>query len=68
MPKRSAASGIGLPKASGSAPEPRADRPFAPGYGIMGAKEGKGLLPWNWVATKMNACRTFWLATIHAGD
>jgi hypothetical protein len=46
--------------------QPNASRPFAPGYGIVGAKEGKGLLPWTWVAKKMNACRTFWLATIHA--
>ena len=46
--------------------EPKADRPFAPGYGIVGAKEGKGLLPWAWVARKMNHCRTFWLSTIHS--
>jgi len=46
---------------------PKADRPFAPGYGIVGAADGKGLLPWTWVARKMNRCRTFWLATIHAG-
>src|SRR5271154_187044 len=46
--------------------KPKPDRPFAPGYGILGAKEGKGLLPWSWVAKKMNHCRTFWLATIHA--
>ncbi len=46
---------------------PKADRPFAPGYGIAGADEGKGLLPWSWVGRKMNSCRTFWLATIHAG-
>jgi nitroimidazol reductase NimA-like FMN-containing flavoprotein (pyridoxamine 5'-phosphate oxidase superfamily) len=47
--------------------QPAADRPFAPGYGIVGAKDGKGLLPWAWVARKMNNCRTFWLATIHEG-
>jgi hypothetical protein len=47
---------------------PKADRPFAPGYGIVGAGEGKGLLSWTWVARKMNQCRTFWLATIHAGS
>jgi nitroimidazol reductase NimA-like FMN-containing flavoprotein (pyridoxamine 5'-phosphate oxidase superfamily) len=47
---------------------PRADRPFAPGYGIVGAKDGKGLLPWTWVAKKMNGCRTFWVATIHASQ
>jgi nitroimidazol reductase NimA-like FMN-containing flavoprotein (pyridoxamine 5'-phosphate oxidase superfamily) len=46
--------------------KPAADRPFAPGYGIVGEEEGKGLLPWAWVAKKMNNCRTFWLATIHA--
>src|SRR6202521_6103181 len=47
--------------------QPTADRPFAPGYGIVGAEDGKGLLSWAWVARKMNSCRTFWLATIHAG-
>jgi nitroimidazol reductase NimA-like FMN-containing flavoprotein (pyridoxamine 5'-phosphate oxidase superfamily) len=48
--------------------QPKADRPFAPGYGIVGAEDGKGLLPWAWVAKKMSNCRTFWLATIHAGQ
>jgi nitroimidazol reductase NimA-like FMN-containing flavoprotein (pyridoxamine 5'-phosphate oxidase superfamily) len=47
--------------------QPKADRPFAPGYGIVGPEDGKGLLPWAWVAGKMNRCRTFWLATIHVG-
>jgi nitroimidazol reductase NimA-like FMN-containing flavoprotein (pyridoxamine 5'-phosphate oxidase superfamily) len=46
---------------------PEADRPYAPGYGIVGANDGKGLLPWSWVARKLNTCRTFWIATIHAG-
>jgi nitroimidazol reductase NimA-like FMN-containing flavoprotein (pyridoxamine 5'-phosphate oxidase superfamily) len=44
--------------------EPKADRPFAPGYGIVGAKQGKGLLLWSWVAKKMTNCRTFWVSTI----
>lgn len=47
---------------------PPSDRPFAPGYGIVGAKDGKGLLPWSWIARKMNGCRTFWVATIHANQ
>src|SRR6202790_4098835 len=47
--------------------QPKADRPFAPGYGIVGAEDGKGLLSGAWVARKKNNCRTFWLATIHAG-
>ncbi len=55
------------PPAATAKSQPKADRPFAPGYGIVGADEGKGLLPWAWVARKMNSCRTFWLATIHAG-
>ena len=45
-------------------PSPRASRPFAPGYGIVGAEDGKGLLPWNWVEKQMNTCRTFWVATL----
>src|SRR5271165_1963277 len=47
-------------------PHPKADRPFAPGYGIVGPEDGKGLLPWTWVAKQMARCRTFWVATIHA--
>jgi nitroimidazol reductase NimA-like FMN-containing flavoprotein (pyridoxamine 5'-phosphate oxidase superfamily) len=46
--------------------QPQAGRPFAPGYGIVGPEDGKGLLPWAWVVKKMSTCRTFWLATIHA--
>ena len=45
---------------------PQADRPFAPGYGIVGAKEGAGLLAWSWVGRKMNSCHTFWVATVSA--
>ncbi len=48
--------------------QPKSDRPFAPGYGIVPAKDGDGLLPWTWVARKMNRCRTFWLTTIHSGQ
>jgi nitroimidazol reductase NimA-like FMN-containing flavoprotein (pyridoxamine 5'-phosphate oxidase superfamily) len=59
--KRAAAS---KSAASTSKLEPKASRPFAPGYGIVGSKGGKGLLPWTWVANKLKACRTFWLATV----
>jgi nitroimidazol reductase NimA-like FMN-containing flavoprotein (pyridoxamine 5'-phosphate oxidase superfamily) len=61
-PKRSSAR-----QSANSNSAPKADRPFAPGYGIVGAKDGKGLLPWTWVARKMKTCRTFWLATIYEG-
>jgi len=47
--------------------QPAADRPFAPGYGIAGPKDGLGLLPWAWVIRKMTRCRTFWLASVHRG-
>lgn len=72
MPKRPsprpAARRSASPKPTNPRSLPKADRPFAPGYGIVGAEDGKGLIPWHWVIKRMNACRTFWLATIHAGD
>jgi nitroimidazol reductase NimA-like FMN-containing flavoprotein (pyridoxamine 5'-phosphate oxidase superfamily) len=48
--------------------QPAVDRPFAPGYGILGARDGVGLLPWRWVERKMERCRTFWLATVHSSQ
>ena len=68
MPKRRTASSSVSVKPLNSETQPRAERPFAPGYGIVGPKQGQGLLPWTWVARKMNRCRTFWLATVHARD
>jgi nitroimidazol reductase NimA-like FMN-containing flavoprotein (pyridoxamine 5'-phosphate oxidase superfamily) len=55
------------PKATkNSASQPKASRPFAPGYGL--SENNEGLIPWTWVNKQMNACRTFWLSTIHASD
>jgi nitroimidazol reductase NimA-like FMN-containing flavoprotein (pyridoxamine 5'-phosphate oxidase superfamily) len=68
MAKRTTARRNSSPKKKNTSLEPKAARPFAPGYGIVGAEDGKGLIPWTWVTKHMNACRTFWLATIHAGD
>jgi len=65
MPKRRSSSSPTSRKPASTKTGPKADRPFAPGYGIVGAEEGAGLLTWAWVARKMNRCRTFWLATIH---
>ncbi len=67
MPKRRAAPSSVSPKAAKPTTPRRADRPFAPGYGIVGPQDGLGLLPWTWVARKMNRCRTFWLATVRPG-
>jgi len=68
MPKRRPARASVVPKSTNQRSQPRAARPFAPGYGIVGPKDGRGLLPWTWVARKMNRCRTFWLATVHVRD
>jgi len=48
--------------------EPAASRPFAPGYGIIEAGDGKGLLPWTWIDKKLTRCHTFWLVTVYAGE
>ncbi|MFD0688987.1 pyridoxamine 5'-phosphate oxidase family protein [Actinomadura fibrosa] len=52
--------------ASGAAPgpEPVADRPYMPGYGILGPDEGSGLLSWSWAVERMRAARNFWLCTV----
>lgn len=42
----------------------RAGRPYMPGYGIVGADEGSGLLPWSWAVERINAAKNFWVATV----
>src|SRR3954464_14127343 len=37
-----------------------------PGYGVVGATEGSGLLPWSWADAHLRAAHDFWLATIGA--
>src|SRR5690606_27626478 len=32
--------------------EPVAERPYMPGYGIVGPDEGSGLLPWSWAVER----------------
>lgn len=34
-----------------------------PGYGIVGASEGSGLLPWSWAEARLTASRQYWVAT-----
>ena len=41
--------------------EPRADRPFMPGYGISEASEG--ILPWSWAEERLSNSRNNYLAT-----
>jgi nitroimidazol reductase NimA-like FMN-containing flavoprotein (pyridoxamine 5'-phosphate oxidase superfamily) len=35
-----------------------------PGYGILAANEGTGLLPWSWVEERLARSRSYWLATV----
>jgi PPOX class probable F420-dependent enzyme len=44
--------------------EPRASRPYMPGYGIKGPDEGSGLLPWSWASERLAASRNYWVTTL----
>ncbi len=46
--------------------EPRASRPFMPGYGVPGPTEGSGLLPWGTAEERLSASRNYWIATVSA--
>ena len=45
-------------------PEPTADRPHIPGYGIP--KTAKGILPWSWARERLDRAIVYWLATAGA--
>jgi nitroimidazol reductase NimA-like FMN-containing flavoprotein (pyridoxamine 5'-phosphate oxidase superfamily) len=38
-------------------------RPYMPGYGVPPAREGKGLLAWEWAVEHLANARNYWLAT-----
>ena len=42
----------------------RADRPFMPGYGVLPADQGSGLLPWAEAERRLTASHDFWCATV----
>jgi nitroimidazol reductase NimA-like FMN-containing flavoprotein (pyridoxamine 5'-phosphate oxidase superfamily) len=42
---------------------PRASRPHMPGYGILDATNGKGLLPWSWASERLVRARTYFVGT-----
>jgi len=44
--------------------EPRASRPYMPGYGIAAPEAGTGLLPWSWAAERLTASHDYWVATV----
>lgn len=43
--------------------EPKASRPWMPGYGILDENSGKGLLPWTWARDHLAAVPYYWVAT-----
>ena len=45
------------------APEPVADRPSMPGYGLAAPDEGDGLLPWSWAEQRLTDARNYWVST-----
>jgi Pyridoxamine 5'-phosphate oxidase len=43
---------------------PRASRPYMPGYGLLDAQSGAGLLPWSWAEERLVKARSYWVATV----
>jgi len=43
--------------------EPKASRPYMPGYGILDEKSGRGLLPWSYAVERLTNARGYWIAT-----
>lgn len=44
--------------------EPIASRPYMPGYGLLDAGQGTGLLPWSWAVERLKRSHDYWVATI----
>ncbi|MDQ1357540.1 MAG: hypothetical protein QOF20_1261 [Acidimicrobiaceae bacterium] len=44
--------------------EPRAARPYMPGYGMLPGPEGTGLLPWSWAEERLRDSHDYWLASV----
>ncbi|MFY9611893.1 MAG: (4Fe-4S)-binding protein [Blastocatellia bacterium] len=42
---------------------PKGSRPHMPGYGILDAKSGSGLLPWSVAVERLTKPRNYWIAT-----
>ncbi len=43
--------------------EPRVSRPYMPGYGVLAADQGTGLLDWHDVEPRVAASHDYWLAS-----
>ncbi|HWO02897.1 MAG TPA: pyridoxamine 5'-phosphate oxidase family protein [Blastocatellia bacterium] len=42
---------------------PKASRPYMPGYGILDARSGSGLLAWSVAVDRLSRARNYWIAT-----
>lgn len=45
----------------------KTSRPNMPGYGVVGEREGVGLLPWSFVEDRMTAARNYWIGSTKPG-
>jgi nitroimidazol reductase NimA-like FMN-containing flavoprotein (pyridoxamine 5'-phosphate oxidase superfamily) len=45
--------------------EIKSSRPYMPGYGILDADGGRGLLPWDWAVERLTRARNYWIATTY---
>jgi hypothetical protein len=43
--------------------EPRATRPYMPGYGLLDASSGRGLLPWTWGVERLSVAKNYFVST-----
>ena len=43
---------------------PHASRPFMPGYGVLAADQGSGLIPWSWAEERLRASHDYWVASV----
>src|SRR4030081_811290 len=43
--------------------EPLSSRPFMPGYGMLPAEQGSGLLSWSWAEERLSKSRNYWLVS-----
>lgn len=59
--KPRSATGTDAPATAPSGPV--AARPRIPGYGIVGEKDGRGLLPWSWAEERLAAGHNYFVAT-----
>ena len=49
---------------AGRTGEPTADRPVMPGYGVLPADEGSGLIPWTEAERRLTTSHDYWCATV----